>query len=392
MKAGTIVLHSGGPHVAAKHSFFFTNPTHTLTIYPEKWSLKQGELYSEGAHTNPWDSLVYHLKFSKKMPDTPEWVGYLTYEMGAFSDHMLPYNCPSIPLAQFFRYEDVQIQEASLKDIKNHNTPLSSPSVSYINTIKLIQEEIRRGDVYQVNLSHERQWAFNEDPYVLFQNLIENSPAPFAAYLQSDNFSILSSSPERLIQKKGDLLETRPIKGTAPRGHSHEEDILLSNGLIHSEKEQAELLMITDLSRNDLGKISLPGSVKVDKLLQIETYSNVFHLVSQISSQAKPHLHPVELLRAVFPGGSITGCPKKSAMESIYRHEKRARGIYTGSIGYFTSNGNFDFNIAIRTLLFQDNILSCGLGGAIVADSVPEKEYQETLYKGASILHSIKSI
>lgn len=392
MNNGTIILHSGGPHEAAQHSFSFSNPTHILTLYPEKWSLIQGENYAEGAHANPWNSLVEHLNFSNKEADLPEWVGYLAYEMGAFSGQILPFYCPSIPLAQFFKYDEVQIQTASNHSIKNLKKPISLDSEAYLYTIQMIQEEIRRGDVYQVNLSHEMQRSSAVDPYLLFQKLIQNNPAPFAAYLQSDTFSILSTSPERLIQKKGNRLETRPIKGTAPRGNSYEEDILLSNQLIHSEKDQAELLMITDLMRNDLGKISLPGSVKVDKLLQVETYSNVFHLVSTIHSRAKPALHPVELLKAVFPGGSITGCPKESAMKSIYKHEKRARGIYTGSIGYFSSNGNFDFNIAIRTLLYQKNTLSWGLGGAIVADSIPEREYQETLHKGAAIFHTLEHL
>lgn len=392
MKTGTVLLHSSGPHPDATQTFLCSNPTQILTLYADKWSLQKEGSKKEGFHNNPWDSLKAHLHFSNKIDNLPEWVGYLTYEMGAFSDQILPFYPPSIPLAQFFNYENVQVMEKEMAPpiISHLSTP--SHSDSYIATIKDIQEEIRRGQVYQVNLSHEMNIPFSEDPYELFLKLTKNSPAPFAAYLKSDSFSLLSASPERLLRKKGSRLETRPIKGTAPRGKTEEEDEKLAKNLLQSEKDRAELLMITDLMRNDLAKISLSGTVKVDELFQLETYSNVFHLVSAIHSLAKPDLHPIELLRAVFPGGSISGCPKQSAQESIYRHERRPRGIYTGSIGYFTSQGDFDFNIAIRTLLHQNNTLSWGLGGAIVADSIPEKEYQETLHKGASISLSLTSL
>ena len=374
---GTVLLYSGGPQDSARQSFLFIDPIETVTIHSQ----------------DPWSELNTRLKLSHQPGNAPEWVGYLAYEMGAFSDQELPYYSPTIPLAQFFKCKKVYTAPAS-KGKQPQNT-LSSKTLKgpedYLDLIHQIQEEIRHGDVYQVNLSHELKWPFTKSSYELFLKLIDINPAPFAAYLRSDDFSLISSSPERLLLKKGQKLETRPIKGTAPRGATQEEDEQNSRKLLNSEKDRAELLMITDLMRNDLGKVSLPGSVAVDALVKLEAYQNVFHLISVIQSKAKPEISPVNLLRSIFPGGSITGCPKQSAIKSIHRHEKRPRGIYTGSIGYITSMGDFDFNIAIRTLLHQNNTLTCALGGAIVTDSLPENEYNETLAKGASIFQAIES-
>lgn len=374
---GTVLLYSGGPQDSAKQSYLFIEPTETLTINSQ----------------DPWGELNTRLKLSHHPENAPEWVGYLTYEMGAFSDRELPYYPPSIPLAQFFKCKKVFTAPANKA---KQSQPLASGTLkgpdNYLKLIHAIQEEIRHGDVYQVNLSHELKWPFTNSSYELFLKLIDINPAPFAAFLQSDDFALISSSPERLLLKQGQTLETRPIKGTAPRGATKEEDEKNSNELLNSEKDRAELLMITDLMRNDLGKVSLPGSVNVDALVKLEAYQNVFHLISIIHSTAKPEITPVNLLRSIFPGGSITGCPKQSAMQSIYRHEKRPRGIYTGSIGYFTSMGDFDFNIAIRTLLHQNDSLTCALGGAIVADSIPVSEYNETLAKGASIFRALEDI
>lgn len=378
---GTVLLYSGGPQDSAKQSFLFLEPSETLTITNE---------------ANPWDSLNKQLKLSHCPSNAPEWVGYISYEMGAFADpeRPLPYYPPSIPLAQFFKYKKVYRAPANKEKLpqKTERSPLHKGPKDYLDLIHQIQEEIRHGDVYQVNLSHQLKWPFTKSSYELFLKLIDINPAPFAAFLRSHDFSLISSSPERLLLKTGQRLETRPIKGTAPRGTTKEEDEKNSSELLNSEKDHAELLMITDLMRNDLGKVSLPGSVNVDALVKLETYQNVFHLISIIHSIAKSDISPVNLLRSIFPGGSITGCPKQSAIHSIYRHENRPRGIYTGSIGYITSMGDFDFNIAIRTLLHQNNTLSCSLGGAIVADSLPENEYNETLAKGASIFKAIESL
>jgi para-aminobenzoate synthetase component 1 len=257
----------------------------------------------------------------------------------------------------------------------------------YSSKIERAKDLIASGDIYQVNLSQQICFEGERDPYDIFRKLAQKNPAPFSAYLKGKDFAIVSSSPERFLEKKGDYLETRPIKGTIPRGNNNVEDEHNRRELLSSEKEKAELLMITDLMRNDLSKISFPGSVETIDLWRCEPYTNVFHLLSIIRSHAKPNIHPVDLIRQCFPGGSITGCPKLRAMEVIAELEKRARGIYTGSIGYISANGDFDFNIAIRTLVFNAQRLDIQLGGAIVADSISEKEYQETLHKGKSIFN-----
>lgn len=370
---GTVLLYSGGPQDSAKQSYLFIDPIETVTVT-----------------SDPWDTLNNCIKLSHHPDNTPEWVGYLTYEMGAFSDQQLPYYPPTIPLAKFYKHKTIYTSPATHKHPQKIDAlGIQKGPENYLDLIHAIQEEIRQGDVYQVNLSHELKWPHPKNSYDLFCKLIDINPAPFAAFLRSEDFSLISSSPERLLLKKGQHLETRPIKGTMLRGATPEEDERNKNQLLNSEKDRAELLMITDLMRNDLGKVSLPGSVAVDALVKLEAYQNVFHLISVIHSTAKPDISPVNLLRAIFPGGSITGCPKQSAMQSIYRHEKRARGIYTGSIGYITSKGDFDFNIAIRTLLHQNDTLACSLGGAIVTDSIPMSEYKETLAKGTSIFQAL---
>lgn len=263
---------------------------------------------------------------------------------------------------------------------------------SYINKVKSIQELINDGDVYQVNLSQQFILRSFEDPlasFDLFESLTKINPAPYSAYFKLPNFSIACSSPELFLQKRGSHLLTRPIKGTIARGVSPEQDASNRQKLLSSEKDRAELLMIVDLMRNDLGKISLPASVKTEEIWGCEAYNNVFHLVATINSRALSGLHPLDLLRNCFPGGSITGCPKLKAMEVIQAMENRRRGIYTGSIGYFCDNGDFEFNIAIRTAVVQDGHIDLQLGGAIMTDSDPEQEYAETLQKGHSIFKAL---
>lgn len=323
----------------------------------------------------------------------PEWAGYLAYEMGAFSDALqMPFIEPAIPLAKFYRYDTAEKTSFAFSPQTLPTAKLAKPLLSeevYCTLVQAIKEEIRDGNVYQVNLSHEIAWHAALDPFELFQQLAYLNPAPFSAYLNCGDFQIISSSPERLLQKKNNVLEARPIKGTAPRGKTPAEDEARKQALLHSVKDQAELLMITDLIRNDLGRVANSGSVITHPIVKLESYTNVHHLLSVIRATPLPHLHPVDILRNVFPGGSITGCPKLSAMQQIHRFEQRPRGIYTGSIGYFAPNGDFDFNIAIRTLLYQAPLLTCSLGGAIISDSHPKTEYEETLHKGQTIFRAL---
>lgn len=273
-------------------------------------------------------------------------------------------------------------------------TPLKSNSQQekkYIEKVLKAQDLICAGEIYQVNLSQTFTFFNDLSPFLLFRHLCEQNPSPFSVFFHTKRTTIISNSPERFLQKTGEQLETRPIKGTIRRGSNTADDNFLKETLLSSPKERAELLMITDLMRNDLGRISQTSSVKIVKLWDCEAYTNVFHLVSVIRSVALRQLTPIKIIRACFPGGSITGCPKLRAMEVIEELENEPRGIYTGSIGYICGNEDFDLNIAIRTLVIQDDIATLKLGSGIVYDSIPHAEYQETLDKGVTFLKLLQN-
>ena len=248
------------------------------------------------------------------------------------------------------------------------------------------QEYIAAGDIYQVNLSHRFSAPWCGDAWRFYQALRSCSPAPFAAWLNLSEKKVLSSSPECFLRMSGSRIRTRPIKGTRPRRADAAADESSAYDLITSPKELAELIMITDLERNDLGRICEFGSVKVTELLKLERHEQVFHLVSTVDGQMRPDVDHVTALRACFPGGSITGAPKKRACEIIAELEPVPRGLYTGAIGYFGYNGESQFSIAIRTLILEHGVAHFHVGAGIVADSDPESEYQETLDKASGIL------
>ncbi|HEY4684928.1 MAG TPA: aminodeoxychorismate synthase component I [Dehalococcoidia bacterium] len=246
---------------------------------------------------------------------------------------------------------------------------------------------IRAGDIYQVNLTQRFQAPCAGDPFDVYRLLRAQSPAPFAAYLSGPGFAVLSSSPELFLRYEPGtrLIETRPIKGTRPRGADAASDAALARELLASEKERAENLMIVDLERNDLGKVAEIGSVTVPGLFEVETYASVHHLTSTVQARLRQDRDVVDLLRATFPGGSITGAPKIRAMEIADELEPVARGVYTGAIGYVGFDGEIELNIAIRTMVIKDGVAYFGVGGGIVADSQPVPEYEETLHKGAAL-------
>lgn len=246
---------------------------------------------------------------------------------------------------------------------------------------------IQAGDIYQVNLSQRFQAACAGDPFDVYLCLRRQSPAPFGALLRFPGFAVLSSSPERFLSYRPHdrLIETRPIKGTRPRGPDPASDRALARELLSSEKDRAENVMIVDLERNDLGRVAEIGSVRVTGLFELETYATVHHLTSTVRARLRADRDVVDLLRATFPGGSVTGAPKIRAMEIIDELEPVARGVYTGAIGYLGFDGAADLSIAIRTLVLTGGVASFHVGGGIVADSVPGLEYEETLHKGAAI-------
>jgi aminodeoxychorismate synthase component I len=256
----------------------------------------------------------------------------------------------------------------------------------FCGMVRRAQEYIAAGDIYQVNLSHRFDAPWRGAPFAFYEALRHYSPAPYAAYLDLGGRCILSSSPESFLKMSGRAIRTRPIKGTRPRRAEATADEKSAYDLITSPKEVAELVMITDLERNDLGQVCEFGSVRVAELLKLERHEQVFHLVSTIDGRLRPEIDHLAALRACFPGGSITGAPKRRAQQIIAELEPARRGLYTGAVGWLGFNGESQFNIAIRTVVIEDGHAHFHVGAGIVADSVPEREWQETLDKAAGIL------
>jgi para-aminobenzoate synthetase component 1 len=260
---------------------------------------------------------------------------------------------------------------------------------AYLRALTRIREYIRAGDVYQVNLTQRFSFPLSGEPYYLMQRLFQLNPAPFYAYLHCDDFQVLSTSMERFLVRRGDYLETRPIKGTRPRGATPAADAVLRQELAESLKDDAELSMIVDLLRNDLGKVCRPRTVQVKEHKRLEAYQNVYHLVSIVTGQVRPGVSAVEILRATFPGGSITGCPKIRAMEIIDELEPHVRHVYCGAIGYLGLHRNLDLSVAIRTAIISRGQGYFAVGGGVVYDSREEDEYDETLHKAGTLFRLI---
>jgi aminodeoxychorismate synthase component I len=262
----------------------------------------------------------------------------------------------------------------------------------YIRAVRKVLDYIAVGDCYQVNLSHRLSAPLEAAPWRLYERLREVSPAPYAAFIDCGDHQVLSSSPELFLRVRAREAETRPIKGTRPRGASTEEDRALAAELLSSAKDRAELLMIVDLERNDLGRVCEYGSVHVPELFRLESYPNVHHLVASVRGRLRSEIGPLECLRALFPGGSITGAPKIRAMEIIEELEPVRRGVYTGAIGWADAHGNGEWNIAIRTMVVKDGTVYFQVGGGIVADSDPDAEYDETLAKARGMLRALEQV
>lgn len=256
----------------------------------------------------------------------------------------------------------------------------------HLEAVRRAQDLIRAGEIYQVNLSQRFAASFSGDPWSLYAALRATHPAPYGAYLEHEDTAVLSLSPECLLRVSGGVIRTCPIKGTRPRGDDPIADARAREALARSAKDRAELAMIVDLVRNDLGRVCRTGSVRVTEARRIESYATVHHAVAEVEGVLRPDATTGALLRAVFPGGSITGCPKIRAMQILADLEPWARGLYTGSIGWIAPAGDLILNIAIRTLIVSRGRAVLNVGGGIVADSDPEAEYAETLDKGRAFL------
>ena len=312
--------------------------------------------------------------------------GYISYEYGVKQLGVPVHDLNDFPAAHFRVYDSFE-KNKNLEKPKNidwdqfESTLIKS---EYDSGFEKIQNHIRSGDFYQINFTHSLKSKTKSSPKELFLKLRGKNQVGYSVFMEHNDWAIHSLSPEQFIKIENRIITTKPVKGTFPRGKSQEDDEYNLKSLLNSEKEQAELYMIIDLLRNDLGKISKTGSVQVLESKSIQKLEKVFHTFGVVQGELKSNLHPIEALLSMSPGGSISGCPKKRACEIIYELEPKSRGIYTGTIGYILPNGTLNFNIAIRTIIQQEKNLTLGVGGGITIDSRDNDEYQETLAKAAS--------
>ena len=271
---------------------------------------------------------------------------------------------------------------------------LPDPPQVFKHAVEQIHEYILDGDVFQVNLSRgwHGQFAETVNTGALYQSLCKSNPAPFAGMVRWERYTLMSSSPERLVSIYGGEVQSRPIAGTHPRGADHDSDQALSRELLAHPKERAEHIMLIDLERNDLGRVCETGTVEVDELMVVESYQHVHHIVSNVRGRLRSEVTPVDVIRAVFPGGTITGCPKVRCMEIIAELEQQGRSFYTGSFGYLGLDGSMDLNILIRSMLVHGNKISFRTGAGIVADSRPDAEVAETEDKARGLLRALGSV
>jgi para-aminobenzoate synthetase component I len=354
-----------------------------------------------------------------ELPFTGGWLGWLTYEAGWEIESLPPIKPDFIPFPPAYWYEPdtfaiadfqldilylaarniIELDKLSYKltgnglnnnldslDIKASEIRLFFSAEEYQSAVRKVKEYIKEGDIFQANLSLRFETQTTASSWEIYQKLQAINPSPFASYWRSPWGDIISCSPERLIKVKDRLVETRPIAGTRPRGQNKDSDRLLAEELSSNRKEIAEHIMLVDLARNDLGRVCTFGTVRTDELMTIEKYSHVMHLVSNVIGELAVERNPIEAIKATFPGGTITGCPKIRCMEIISELEPLSRNLFYGSCGYLDRRGNLDLNILIRTLLYDRGKVWGQVGAGIVADSEPEREWQESLQKARAQL------
>jgi para-aminobenzoate synthetase component 1 len=285
--------------------------------------------------------------------------------------------------------EDKSLGQAASKPV---NLRSNFTHERYLEAVQKARDYIIAGDIFQVNISQRFEADMTLPPYELYRRLRKINPAPFASYLNFDGVTVASASPERFLRLSGDRVETRPIKGTRPRGKDPARDEALAQELVNSFKDKAEHVMIVDLERNDIGRVCRFGTVRVSELMALEKYATVFHLTSTVEGQLRPGENAVDLIKATFPGGSISGAPKVRSIEIIDELEPTRRSVYTGSIGYLSFDGGLDLNIVIRTILVKDGKAYFQVGGAVVYDSDPEAEYVETLDKARALIQALSMV
>ncbi|MFB2728425.1 aminodeoxychorismate synthase component I [Shewanella mangrovisoli] len=427
---------ANAPHQDAKFDMICAGPIATLITQGQQTDIRVHlpEL-AEPPHLSPQDdpfTLVnlllrhwYPQSFSCNLPFSGGAMGSFSYDLGrrieqlpctaAQDIHLGEMNIGFYDWALIFDYQqqswfmvhylgdaalDVQLKiiEAKIADTtKQAEFRLTSPwsaqltKAQYTSKFNQVQAYLHSGDCYQINLTQRFEAEYQGDEWRAYCKLRSANQAPFSAFMRLDDNAILSISPERFIQLRGDDIQTKPIKGTLPRHSDPVLDKQAAQVLAHSPKDRAENVMIVDLLRNDIGKVAAPGTVQVPHLFAVESFPAVHHLVSTVTAKLDPQYHACNLLRAAFPGGSITGAPKIRAMEIIEELEPSRRSLYCGSMGYISQDGQMDTSITIRTLVAEQGKLYCWAGGGIVADSNVDAEYQESFDKISRILPLLDS-
>jgi len=436
------------PHKLGRYSFMSSNPFLVVSSRGSEITITRGAEQSS-LQGNPFDVLNHFLEVYRLESDSPPVpfiggaVGYFSYDLCHFIERLPTTAIDDLQLPEcYFGFYDLILafdnqqgkayiistgfpemreperteraaqrlneMKDKLAEMPRHDTeapltPVSSPATpaslgggfthrEYVAAVEKARQYIIAGDIFEVNLSQRFEAELSIAPYKLYQRLRQINPAPFACYLGFDEVSVVGASPERFLRVQGDHVETRPIKGTRPRGKTSKEDGTLSQELVSSVKDRAENTMIVDLERNDLGRVCRYGTVKVTELAILEVFPTVFHLTSTVVGRLREGKNGIDLLKATFPGGSITGAPKVRAMEIIDELEPTRRSVYTGNIGYLSFNGDLDLNIVIRTFIIKGGKAYYQVGGAVVYDSDPEAEYQETLDKARALVNAINMV
>lgn len=395
-----VVLESQLPgHPSSRCSYFAARPCRLIQAYGTRIIQKENGVTTE-FEMNPWLALE---QFQNRKPG---WLfGYLGYDLKNYLEEVHsanpdPLNTPDLffmePSVLYKIEESGEIRALTGEAVnvlpevviaEAAETGTVTPAIdrqTYIENVRSIKAHIAEGDFYEMNYSYPLTGTYTGNPYQLYKQMREINPVPFGGFIQTGEISVCCSSPERFLQKKGSLIRSEPIKGTAPRSRIAAED-LQHKKLLLNEKNRAENLMIVDLVRHDLSRIAKTGTVKVAKLFDIQSFGTVHQLTSTVEAEARAGLSPIEIIKNCFPMGSMTGAPKIEVMRAIDRIEMYKRGIYSGAMGYFTPGGDFDLNVIIRTAILQNQNLIYPVGGAITSDSDPGNEWEETGIKARNL-------
>lgn len=407
-----------------RYDILFAFPQRTITL-DNDYSLQIDDEKIEDSFLAAFDKhwkteKINKLDDSNQYPFTGGWFVFLSYELAAEIEPSLQLSklTSTLPIALAMRcpaaiiydhkhkqchmlaeneyihvFEQITQDINQLQQIDDKAEPIVTHSITesdvtpYLSQLDRIKTYIEDGDIFQANLS--RLWALKVgscSDAQLFKQLAQSNPGSFASLIHLKHQTIISSSPERLVSVRNRCIQTRPIAGTRPRANQTEADQQQSEELLAHPKEQAEHIMLIDLERNDLGRICVPGSIKVDELMTLESYQHVHHIVSNLKGKLRNDVMPGDVINAVFPGGTITGCPKVRCMQILTEMEQQPRGAYTGSLGYINRDGSMDLNILIRTMVREGDDITFRAGGGIVADSDPQRELEETRAKAKGLL------